>query len=55
VLGLWSPRGSLRDLTLAASEIGEQAVETGGPRSRPDAAGPPAGTLYRRSQLRPVA
>ena len=29
-IALWSPRGSLRDLTLAASEIGEQAVQTGG-------------------------
>ena len=29
-IGLWSPRGSLRDLALAASEVGEQAVQSGG-------------------------
>jgi hypothetical protein len=29
-IALGSPRGSLRDLTLAASEVGEQAVQTGG-------------------------
>ena len=29
-IGLWAPRGSLRDLTLAASEIGAKAVQTGG-------------------------
>lgn len=29
-IGLWSPRGSLRDLALPATEVGEQAVQTGG-------------------------
>jgi hypothetical protein len=29
-LGLGSPRGSLRDLTLSAADVGEQAVQTGG-------------------------
>jgi hypothetical protein len=29
-IGLWSPRGSLRDLALAASDVGDGAVQTGG-------------------------